>query len=138
MRGSGFRVPALPAPAASVGCRGWPTESLHGGGERSPLWRSILDAESAVAAAHRTFLRVAHDSADLIAKHAAYELELIERVHDGEELPTIAADHRGELARAAVVLDRRACLEFAVGSAHGAGTGVCGRRRFSDAGSSAR
>ena len=54
-------------------------ESVQEAAIRSPLWRSILDAESAVAAAHRTFLRVAHHSAGLIANHAAYELELIER-----------------------------------------------------------
>ena len=73
---------------------------------RAPVLRSIVDAENATALAHRTFLKVANDSAALIAKHVAFELELIEE-----------SARRGAVTAERLVLDRRACLEFAVGSA---------------------
>jgi acyl transferase domain-containing protein/3-hydroxymyristoyl/3-hydroxydecanoyl-(acyl carrier protein) dehydratase len=110
VRGASFRVPALPAPPAKTAAEIATTDSVHEAATRSPLWRSILDSESAVAAAHGTFLRVAHQSAGVIADHAAYELELI-RQSARRGNTTIAA------GQPPVVLDRRACLEFAVGSA---------------------
>ena len=106
VRGSGFRVPAIKAPAA---------KPLTG--ERLPLWRSILDAEGAVAGAHHAFLKVAHDSADLIAKHLAFELELIEEWKKRGAAMGAADELSEEPALRLPVIDRRACLEFAVGSA---------------------
>jgi 3-hydroxymyristoyl/3-hydroxydecanoyl-(acyl carrier protein) dehydratase/malonyl CoA-acyl carrier protein transacylase len=109
VRGAGFRLPALPSPpattVAAIAADAAGEAAIH-----SPLWRSILDSERAVAAAHRAFLRVAHQSAGLVADHAAYELELVEQsARPGTT--TIEAE------QPPVLLDRLACLEFAIGSA---------------------
>jgi acyl transferase domain-containing protein/3-hydroxymyristoyl/3-hydroxydecanoyl-(acyl carrier protein) dehydratase len=113
VRGSRFPVPAVPSRAVAVhqtvdvGALDRAGAFEHKSAGRSAVLRSILDAERATAEAHRTFLKVASDSAALIARHVAFEFELIEE-----------SARRG-LAHAEPppLLDRRACLEFAVGSA---------------------
>ena len=155
VRGSGFQVPALPTGAAkplvATATRLSPADlegvpaigGLPAGeagpieqgrllearpGERLPLLRSILAAESAAAGAHHAFLKVAHDSADLIAKHLAFELELIEEwkqrsaaassLDKSSRRQFEAPDHASSGPfEPPVVFDRWACREFAVGSA---------------------
>ncbi len=139
VRGSGFRVPSLPAPATTplaasvteaileapepvpgISLRGTREQGgplHHGPAERLPLWRSILDAESAAAGAHDAFLKVAQDSADLIAKHLAFELELIEEWKRRSAAPGFRAMSSAGPIEPPVVFDRKACQEFAVGSA---------------------
>ena len=110
-------MPKLPAraPRAAAAIA---AEFSPRGVEGSPIWRSILSAEQAVAAAHRTFLEVAQDSADLIASHAAYELALIEECSRRGAFPeSERADFRQQTLERPVRLDRLSCLEFAVGSA---------------------
>jgi acyl transferase domain-containing protein/3-hydroxymyristoyl/3-hydroxydecanoyl-(acyl carrier protein) dehydratase len=109
VRGSDFPVPAVPSRAkTTTGASAQTSEEplAHEQPERSPVLRSILDAERATAEAHRIFLKVASDSADLIAKHVAFELELIEE-----------STRRGVALAESPVLDRLACLKFAAGTA---------------------
>ena len=110
VRGSEFRVPTMPSRATVTAS----VDAEDSGGllererpERSAVLRSILDAERATAEAHRTFLKVASDSAALIAKHVAFELELIEE----------STRRRVAFAEPPPALDRLACLKFAVGTA---------------------
>ncbi len=116
VRGSGFDVAAIPARAgsavasASVECDE-PFPFAPERSERSRVLRSIFDAERATAEAHRTFLSVSAESTALIAKHVAFSLELIDQCARAERLPAAPADH----SAVPLALDRRACLEFAVG-----------------------
>jgi 3-hydroxymyristoyl/3-hydroxydecanoyl-(acyl carrier protein) dehydratase len=95
---------------------------------QSSLLRAIHDAERASADAHQAYLRVAQGATDLIGKHLAFQLRLIEdsgitraacsvtgqvkparaepRPPDAPHLPGITSGH----------LDRSQCLEYAVGS----------------------
>ncbi len=78
----------------------------------SPLSLPLLaDTERATAEAHRAFLRVTHDAADLIGKHLAFQLKLIEEGKGVALIPRLP-DPDPRLA----VFDRPKCLEFAVGS----------------------
>ena len=118
VRSAGFRIPALAGYRAEGGPPVLAQVSVPERRSSNPrCGGSILDAESAVAAAHRTYLRLAHDSADLFAKHTAFELELIEQ-YAPHGAATNVADHSPTGAlEPPVMLDRQACLEFAVGSA---------------------
>ena len=50
---------------------------------RSSLARSVHDAERATGEAHQAFLRVAHGATDLIGKHLAFQLKLIDDGKNG-------------------------------------------------------
>ena len=109
--------------------------------EQSPLWRSITAAEGAVAAAHRTYLKVAQDSADLFARHAAYELELIEASKRSWAERQCARTVEARAGRAARVANRtrspklsRICRRLSKRP----GKRIFGGRLFPDAGSPAR
>jgi acyl transferase domain-containing protein/3-hydroxymyristoyl/3-hydroxydecanoyl-(acyl carrier protein) dehydratase len=112
VRNERFEIP--PIPSARI--------ATHPG---TQLSQAFLDAERATALAHETFLRATQNSVDLIGKQLARQFELIETWsrHGGvgtafegdapdlpiwESLPGLHSQH--------VVLDRAACLEFAVGS----------------------
>ena len=117
VRGSEFDLPAVPRRVESsvasdvLDDRGEPFVVAPQWLERSGVVRSMFDAERATAEAHRTFLKVSAESTALIAQHVEFELELIERCASGERSPVPRADHTVR----SPVLDRRACLEFAVG-----------------------
>ena len=119
VRGSQFHVPAMPSRAVTASAvmrmpARPPDRALP---ERTQVLQSILGAASATAEAHRTFLRVSDDSAALIARHVAYEFGLIDEWERRRAAP--GALERSPIDRDAepkVVLDRRACREFAVGS----------------------
>ena len=74
---------------------------------RSPLLRSLHDAERASADAHQAFLRVAHGATELIGKNLALQLKLIEG--SGKNGGPSSSESRP-------LLGRSQCLEFAVGS----------------------
>ena len=132
VRGGGFRVPAVPSGAAAVSVPA-AEESPEQGGLLDDEWttrfrvvRSMLDAERATAEAHRAFLKVSSESAAAIAKHAAFELELIDEFARRGSLPARRAGPSSSGGSPAqpdraveppVAFDRRACLEFAVGTA---------------------
>ncbi len=154
VRGSGFRVPPIPlraVPAVVLAEAAMPEPNVVLQGERErrlPVARSMLAAESATAVAHRAFLRVSSDSAALIAKHDCIRARADRRVRAAGAEPaqrerSLSAGNSGDLSgrtfQKAVALDRRACREFAVGSAAAAlGSDYCGRRWISNAGSAAR
>jgi len=103
----------------------------------SPLSRALADTERATAEAHSAFLRVTHDAADLIGKHLAFQLKLIEegrgvcgdggRKKEGGRNQS-SSDLRPPTSGVARIsrspdpdptpaaFDRPKCLEFAVGS----------------------
>ncbi len=92
---------------------------------RSLLPRAVHDAEQATGEAHRAFLRVAHGATDLVGKHLAYQLELIEDYKNGTKrtvrpgstgtiVPRVEPAPRSSPSK--VWLDRPNCLEFAIGS----------------------
>ena len=141
VRGSRFRVPAPPEPEPAVPQPAGIAMRDAAEAEQSPLWRSVTAAEGAVAAAHRTFLKVAQDSADLFARHAAYELELIEASKRSWASASALEQSRREPVEPLVppiVLDRRNCLEFAVGSASVLGSEFLAVDSFPMRGSPAR
>ncbi len=116
VRGSGYDVPAIPSRVGSAVAsasveRGKPFPLAPERSERSRVLRSIFDAERATAEAHRAFLSVSAESTALIAKHVAFSLELIDHGTRAELLPAAPEDH----STVPLALDRRACLEFAVG-----------------------
>src|SRR5262249_7847546 len=116
VRGASFGIatPPASAPMKTTGSAEGPRREAA---ERSSLWRSMLHAESAVAAAHQTFLRVAYQSADLIAKHTAYELDLIRKYTRQAAATGVADLSPRDFLEPSVAFDRRACLLFATGSA---------------------
>ena len=92
---------------------------------RSSLPRSVHDAEQATGDAHQAFLRVADGAAELIGKHVAYQLKLIEDYKNGAGdtvwpaatttiAPRLESSPKSSPDR--VWLERSKCLEFAVGS----------------------
>ena len=117
VRGAGFDVPAMPARIESTVTtdvsvdRSEPCIVAPERLERSGVVRAMFDAERATAEAHRAFLSVSAESTALIAKHVEFELELLERCARVERPPVLRADH----FTPPPVIDRRACLEFAVG-----------------------
>ena len=80
-------------------------------GCRSPA--ALHDAERARSEAHRAFLRVAQGTADLIGRHLAFQLELLE---SGGSTASPAGSHGPAASREPVLFDRRQCLELAIGS----------------------
>ncbi len=95
-----------------------------------PVARAIREAASSAAAAHEVFLRVSNQTAALMSRQLAFQLKLIERLHDGSEAPLLIpalprrhgeeTEFRDRDERAAepvpLAFDRRQCLEFAAGS----------------------
>jgi acyl transferase domain-containing protein/3-hydroxymyristoyl/3-hydroxydecanoyl-(acyl carrier protein) dehydratase len=142
-----FRVPAPPGRLATTMEPTVPTHSENGmvfahaptpqagaptlplPSPLEPLAGPLHDAEWARLEAHRAFLRVAQGTSDLIARHLAFQFELLGRVQDvGWAQPT-GTRHGGPVGRAeprsapptlhgadAVLYDRRQCLQLAVGS----------------------
>ena len=77
----------------------------------------LRDAEQARSEAHRAFLRVAHGTAELIGRHLAYQLELLESGGPFSRTPSTSDDGESvEPAAIQVLFDRRQCLELATGS----------------------
>src|SRR5262249_48369623 len=79
--------------------------------------------------AHRTFLRLAQGTADMIGRHLAFQLELLQRDKNVGWVQPAATSHGEPVGgaerspappvlqqRGAVPYDRRQCLELAVGS----------------------
>ena len=92
---------------------------------RSLLPRALHDAERATADAHQAFLRVANGTTDLVGKHLAHQLKLIEDFKTGTTYIVQPASTGGIVPRVEpaprpipnpVWLDRSKCLEFAIGS----------------------
>jgi acyl transferase domain-containing protein/3-hydroxymyristoyl/3-hydroxydecanoyl-(acyl carrier protein) dehydratase len=89
-----------------------------------PLSGLLHDAERARSAAHGAFLRAAEGAMDLIGRHVAFQLELIEEWQHGahtvstpeERAGAPPADPASRADSTAVWYDRRQCLELAVGS----------------------
>jgi len=121
VRAGAFQVPALPSQpthdADSIVLLRDRTEAPRWLAVRSrsddlsPLSGTLANTERATAEAHRAFLRVTTDATDLIGKHLAFQLKLIEvgrgialipRSPDPDPIP--------------MAIDRSKCLEFAVGS----------------------
>jgi acyl transferase domain-containing protein/3-hydroxymyristoyl/3-hydroxydecanoyl-(acyl carrier protein) dehydratase len=148
VRGGPFKSPALPVrPVAHSGAMGIDMLTKHearplaltappGRQEseareelismRSSLASSVHDAQRATGEAHQAYLRAAHGATDLIGKHLAFQLKLIEDRANGKvhALPPPREAGTSEpqpepspvLSPDAVWLDRAQCLEFAVGS----------------------
>ena len=87
------------------------------------------DAERAKGDAHEAFLRVAHGATDLIGKHIAFQLKLIDELTTiGRHTAVTVRDHRrhrrsrskstpeSDRGDAGLALTVPKCLEFAVGS----------------------
>jgi acyl transferase domain-containing protein/3-hydroxymyristoyl/3-hydroxydecanoyl-(acyl carrier protein) dehydratase len=141
VRGKAFQLPALPSHRAtpltaivateepgSAETRCAPAQSSRDEPPafRSPLLRSMHAVERASADAHQVFLRVAQGAVDLIGKHVAFQLKLIEK-NAGEvpapKAPNPPADSGAAPAKEPRAprmtrnkLNRSQCLEFAVGS----------------------
>jgi acyl transferase domain-containing protein/3-hydroxymyristoyl/3-hydroxydecanoyl-(acyl carrier protein) dehydratase len=148
VRARAFKVPALPArrksSAPSISPDAMPVAADPHGAMGMPASRSIpaaveepttiqdslarlvVDTERAKGEAHQAFLRVAQGSTDLIAKHLAFQLKLIEEGKNGAgsglmrtlELATTAPPNEPQpkSSPSHVWLERSKCLEFAVGS----------------------
>jgi acyl transferase domain-containing protein/3-hydroxymyristoyl/3-hydroxydecanoyl-(acyl carrier protein) dehydratase len=96
----------------------------------SPLIRQTAVTEAATASAHEAFLRVARGSGELLSQSLKIQLGLLEAMdrstehdHPGDPGPSSQEDAAvTSLAEApgpasgSLVLDRAACLEFAIGS----------------------
>jgi hypothetical protein len=112
------RAMALTSPAKS------PVE-VSSDTPRSYLVRSVFDAQRATGEAHEAFLRVAHQCAELLGKHLAFQFKLIETGKNGRDHGSESFDRTTDVSRAPdfpridpepVWLDRSQCLEFAIGS----------------------
>jgi acyl transferase domain-containing protein/3-hydroxymyristoyl/3-hydroxydecanoyl-(acyl carrier protein) dehydratase len=123
VRGKAFQVPPIPA-ARKAATSGPPVTSSAGGAspaEQSTLAQHFDQAHQATAEAHRAFLRVRQDLADLIGRQIAWQLELTGAVKDrlpahGGAAIEMAVACLPPTSAAACVLDRDRCLEFATGS----------------------
>jgi 3-hydroxymyristoyl/3-hydroxydecanoyl-(acyl carrier protein) dehydratase len=138
MRGGPFQVPAIPSPrrlpvtssfsdvqherrdtanaAEPVDRSSWlPNEGPRV--EACSVSRQLFEAERATSEAHDAYLRMAHNTIDLIGLHIAFQLRLIEQWKEGTARST-PADDRGQwpVDSAPVLLDRSRCQEFASGS----------------------
>ena len=132
VRGAGFRVPAVPSGAAAVSVPA-AEESREQGGLLDDEWTTrfrVVPLDARRRAPRRRhiarFLKVSSESAAAIAKHAAFELELIDEFADAVPCQLDGPDHHRQADRQRqpdraveppVAFDRRACLEFAVGTA---------------------
>ena len=83
--------------------------------ERRAIAGAIHDAERARSEAHRAFLRVAHGATDLIGRHLAFQLDLLETGDGVDTSPSTNGESHDAPAEPALY-DRRQCLELAVGS----------------------
>jgi acyl transferase domain-containing protein/3-hydroxymyristoyl/3-hydroxydecanoyl-(acyl carrier protein) dehydratase len=123
---------ALTQPAPEVW--GSSPQSRWGVDERDDVTTRFFQSQRATAEAHRAFLRVSQDLSELMGKQAAFRLKLVNELRGGPTPATEVGDISLGPARldpAAVdalarsmaqptgtppLLDRSACLEFAVGS----------------------
>jgi acyl transferase domain-containing protein/3-hydroxymyristoyl/3-hydroxydecanoyl-(acyl carrier protein) dehydratase len=108
----GFRLPPLPArpvpPAPTMNPDAEEPVKPLATLEIGPIAAALHDAERARSEAHRAFLRVAEGAADLIGRHVALQLDLLDS--GGWAPPTESAPEVPAL------YGRRQCLELATGS----------------------
>jgi acyl transferase domain-containing protein/3-hydroxymyristoyl/3-hydroxydecanoyl-(acyl carrier protein) dehydratase len=119
-------APLTPTPNRSLSVIGAQAESPPRSGGSSPLVRSLHDAELARLEAHGAFLRVAEGTTELMGKHLAFQLKLLDDWKSGDagkasapNAPHAALPREPSLApdsTETVLFDRRQCLELAVGS----------------------
>jgi acyl transferase domain-containing protein/3-hydroxymyristoyl/3-hydroxydecanoyl-(acyl carrier protein) dehydratase len=130
-----FRVPPLPRAASPPAMRTTPRITQDGRNltmvstTEPTLSGALHDAEHARVRAHRAFLRSAEAAVDLIGRHVAFQLELLERDSDVGWVQSTGMGHVEPVGRAElrstpptlqetddVLYERRRCLELAVGS----------------------
>ena len=85
-----------------------------------PVLRQFLATDSARASAHGAFLRASNGLGEAMARQAAFQMELIERMLGGDfapEAPSANGHANGHVLESieAPWLDREGCLAFAVG-----------------------
>ena len=90
------------------------------------LSRPVHDAEAARLEAHRAFLRLAEGTSELMARHLAYQLDLIDDwakagenvagMNDGPNTVAMSEITARPESAAGVLFDRGQCLQLAVGS----------------------
>ena len=126
-RSSPGRSPSVvEAMTADAGLRQQRTPDRARFGGNAALSRPVHDAEAARMEAHRAFLRLAEGTTELMARHLAYQLNLIDDWTKAGENIAITNDGlhpvaTGEIptpagATAGVLFDRGQCLQLAVGS----------------------
>src|SRR5262249_34898739 len=76
---------------------------------------ALHDAERARAEAHRAFLRVAQGASDLMSRHLAAQLDLLESGGIGDDATQSNSESHHSPSEPPLY-DRRQCLDLAVGS----------------------